>query len=243
MGTIQSHNTVDTGSTITVKEVFFDFEGTLVDFQWQLVPAVEESLAALEAIGFERRWYGPSPSYASIYNDTRRFSLEGRGQASPNRVAGLIDGIYDKYDADALTRWQRYPDTLDMLTALANQGFQMGLISNIGRNALLTAMQRLGLSQRLAVVISRNDVKHLKPHPEGLLQAAAQLRVDPAQVIFIGDSRNDVGAARDAGMLAGFLAGGEDSPRAMRENPADIKIDRLGELPSRLKRIASLAEG
>jgi HAD superfamily hydrolase (TIGR01509 family) len=243
MGSIQSHSTVDNGSTITVREVFFDFEGTLVDFQWQLAPAVEACLADLVAAGFERRWFGPSPSYASIYNDARRFALEGRGQAPLDRVMHRIDAIYDKYDADALTRWQRYPDTLDMLTALGKAGFQMGLVSNVGRKALVAAMQRLELTGRLAVVISRNEVNHLKPHAEGLLQAAVQLGVDPAHAILIGDSRNDVAAARGAGMLAGYLCGGEDSPQAMREYPADIEIDRLGELPSRLKRMASPAEG
>lgn len=238
MDAVQPNTVVDTKSTITVKEVFFDFEGTLVDFQWQLEPAVEECLAVLEAVGFKRRWFGPSPSYASIYNDARQFSLEGRVQKPLHLVMDLIDTIYDKYDADALTRWQRYPDTLEMLTALGNHGFRMGLISNVGRKALVPAMERLGLADRLAIVISRNEVDHLKPHAEGLLQAAAELRVDPAHVIFIGDSRNDVGAAREAGMLACFLAGGEDTPQAMRENPADIEITRLGELPSRLNRMA-----
>jgi HAD superfamily hydrolase (TIGR01549 family) len=224
-----------------VAEVFFDFEGTLVDFQWRLKPAVEECLTALESMGLQRQWYGPSPNYASIYNDTLRFSGQGDGRKTPHRVMHIVDTIYDKYDADAMTRWHLYPETMDMLAALDDNGFQMGLISNIGRKSLCSAMDRLNLSNRLAVVLSRDDVTRLKPDPDGLLKAASQLKVDPAHVIFIGDSKKDVVAARNAGMLSGFITSGEDSPNALVENPPDIEINRLGELPHRLRKMASLS--
>jgi HAD superfamily hydrolase (TIGR01509 family) len=243
MGYRKRHDGVEPGRTLEVEEVFFDFEGTLVNFQWKLEPAVEECLAALEAVGFKRQWFGPTPSYASIYNDTHQFSLEGRGHGDPRVDMAIIDSIYDIYDADALTRWSLYPDTLEMLTALHDKGFQLGLISNIGKKSLGTAMDRLGLSERLAVVISRDDVERLKPDAGGLLQAAAVLKVDPAHVIFIGDSRKDVDAARRAGMLAGFIAGGEEAPQTMLENPADIQINRLSELPPRLRRRTSATTG
>lgn len=241
MGDIKRNRAATDTGMLEVEAVLFDFEGTLVNFQWQLKPAVDESLAALETIGFKGEWYGPTPNYASIYNDTRRFCREGRGPATSYRVKDIIDAIFDKYDADAESRWSLYPDTLDMLSELGSHGFQLGLVSNIGKKALRTAMDRLALSDRLAVVISRNDVEELKPHAGGLIQAAAALAVRPAHTIFIGDSSKDVVAARRAGMLAGFITGGEDSRDAMREAPADIEISRLSELPTRLVRMATLS--
>jgi len=68
-------------------------------------------------------------------------------------------------------------------------------------------------------------------YPEGLLAAAKALDVVPGEALFIGDSRNDVGAARRAGMLAGYLRGGEDSPENMALFPADIELDKLLQLP------------
>ena len=243
MGEITRNDAAKNTRILEVEEVFFDFEGTLVDFQWQLKPAVDECLAALETVGFQHKWYGPTPSYASIYNDTLRFSREDRGQSAAHRAMDIIDAIYDKYDADAQTRWSLYPDTLDMLSDLGKHGFQMGVISNVGKKALQAAMDRLGLSGRLAVIISRDDVEQLKPDAGGLIQAAAALKVDPAHVLFIGDSRKDVDAARRAGMLAGFIRGGEDAWQTMREDPADIEINRLDELPPRLRRRASATTG
>lgn len=221
---------------IKVREVFFDFEGTVVDFQWQLIPAVEECLKALGRAGFSPGWYGTNPSYAHVYNHTLHLAKQGKGDGDLLSVMSIIDKIYDKYDADALTRWNLYPDTLVVIEALRKQGFRMGIISNVGNLALRSAMDKLGLTHQVEVVISRNDVTELKPHPEGLIRAAKQLKVDPAESIFIGDSRNDVGAARRAGMLAGFIRGGEDTQKAMVKFPADLEIDSLSQLPVSLSR-------
>lgn len=223
--------------TLGVREIFFDFEGTLVDFQWQLIPAVNECLSALTKAGFKKEWYGANPGYAHIYNHTFDLIRKGEVQDEAPPALAIISTIYDRYDADALSRWNLYPDTLDGLEMLGKQGFRMGIVSNIGTEALRTAMDRLNLSGRLEVTISRNDVKRIKPHPEGLIKAAETLKVDPAQIVFIGDSRNDVQAARAAGMIAVYLRGGEDSPEDMARFPADLEIDHLSQLPPLLSRI------
>ena len=57
--------------------------------------------------------------------------------------------------------------------------------------------------------------------------------------LFIGDSRNNVGAARRAGMRAGYLRDGEDSPKNMARFPADIELDKLLQLPTILARSES----
>ena len=217
--------------TSTVREVLFDFEGTLVDFQWQLEPAVRETLEALSKTGLQRQWYGEKPGYAHIYNHTLDLVEKGKGRGSSGSAAASVDIIYDRYDADALTRWNLDPDTLEMLGKLRNQGFKMALVSNVGKTSLQAAMEKLGLSDLIQVVISRDDVSRIKPHPEGLLTAAKALDVAPGEALFIGDSRNDVGAARSAGMLAGYLRGGEDSPEAMALFPADLELDALHQLP------------
>ena len=215
----------------TIKEILFDFEGTLVDFQWQLEPAVAETLETLSKAGFGRQFYGEKPGYAHLYNHTLDLTEQGKGEMSSASAKSLIDTIYDRYDADALTRWNLYPDTLEMLVKLRDMGFKTGLVSNVGKVSLGAAMDKLMLSPLLQVVVSRNDVSRLKPHPEGLLTAAKALDVGPGEVLFIGDSRNDVGAARRAGMLAGYLRGGEDSPEAMALFPADLELDELRQLP------------
>ena len=211
--------------------VLFDFEGTLVDSQWQVQTAIEECLTALENAGLKRQWYGDNPSYHEIYNKTPSLFGKGHGSADRQLDMAIIDAIYDKYDADAMTGWKLFPDTLDTLVKLKRFGFRMGVVSNVGAAALKPSLHRLGLFDFFTVIISRNEVDRLKPDPQGVLKAAAQLGVEPANAILIGDSLDDIGAARSAGMPAGYLAGGHDSKEAMNRQPADIEITSLSQLP------------
>jgi phosphoglycolate phosphatase len=227
---LEDFNTTISKKPSKIKAVLFDFEGTLVDFQWQLEPAVTETLEALSKAGFQRQCYGEMPGYAHIYNHTLDLVKQGKGLAS-NSAATLVDDIYDRYDADALKRWNLYPDTLEVLEMMKHQGFQMAVVSNVGKCSLIAAMEKLRLSHLIQLTISRNEVFKIKPDPEGLLTAAKALGVKPAEVLFVGDSRNDVGAARQAGMQAGYLRGGEDSQEAMALFPADIELDELIQLP------------
>jgi phosphoglycolate phosphatase len=224
-------------SLLRVIEIFFDFEGTLVDFQWQLLPAVKESLTALDKAGLNEKWFGTNPNYATIFNQT--FDLIQKGKGDPSLTTDIVGSIYDCYDADALSRWNRYPHTLEVLETLRNRGFRLGIISNIGKKSLTAALERLDLAGRVGVVISRNDVRRLKPDPEGLIKAAEILKVDPARSIFIGDSRKDVQAAREAGMFSGYLRGGEDPAESLSEDHPDIEIENLGQLPALLSRLTS----
>jgi HAD superfamily hydrolase (TIGR01509 family) len=60
---------------------------------------------------------------------------------------------------------------------------------------------RLGVD----VLISRDDVRHGKPDPEGFLAACSQLGVPPAEALVFEDSRPGIAAARAAGMPVAFV--------------------------------------
>lgn len=58
------------------------------------------------------------------------------------------------------------------------------------------------------LIVGGEDVKHLKPHPEGLLMAIEQLQADPAKTLYVGDSTVDAATAQAAGIdFAGMLHG------------------------------------
>lgn len=61
-------------------------------------------------------------------------------------------------------------------------------------------MQQLNLNQRAACVISGDETKHAKPHPEPLLTASKKLTVSPSECIYLGDDIRDVKASLAAGM-------------------------------------------
>ena len=149
-------------TTVHPKALIFDFEGTLVDFQWRLAEAEAEGSAALANLGMLRE--GSRGSYADLMNIALRY------QENFGRSEGVtaLSAIYDRFDADALTRWQVRDGVLETLKEIKNRGFWTGLVSNVGTDSLSKALERLGLNSFLDVSISRNEARWLKPHPAGI---------------------------------------------------------------------------
>lgn len=211
-----------------VESVVFDFEGTLVDFQWRLDAAHAELRRAFAAQG-----HGTAGNYAELWNAAADTAV------SQGRLAELrrnLYPIYDRWDADALTRWAPRPGAAELLRRLATAGVKTCMVSNVGRAALAAALERFGLAPWLAPVVSRDDVTFMKPRPEGTLRVLAELKTAPQAALFVGDSRADVLAARAAGLRVAIIRGGECVESDFTALPPDHFVSRLDELPVLLGR-------
>ncbi len=79
-----------------------------------------------------------------------------------------------------------------------------------------------GLERCFDMVVTALDVKYPKPHPESLFMILTRFALDPDQSLYIGDSKLDELAARDAGI-----------PFVAYDNPglaADYHITSLREI-------------
>lgn len=208
------------------KAVLFDFEGTLVDFQWQLGPAQAELRAAIAMLGLEGDEFIHG-NYATMWNAAAD-RLEPLGRMDEMRAA--LCPIYDRWDADALARWAPRPGAAALLRQLVSSGLRTGMVSNVGRTALAAALRRFGLAEWLKPVVSRDDVNSMKPGAEGILRVLAEWQLDADDVLFVGDSRADVRAARAAGLCVAIIRGGECVESDFAEDPPDFMISRLDEL-------------
>lgn len=202
--------------------VLFDFEGTLVDFQWRLSQAEAELRQACAAIGCPT-----AGSYADLWNAAAQL-FEPQGRVDELRRA--LGPIYDRWDAEALTRWTPRPGALATLERLASSGIHTALVSNVGRMALGDALERFGFARWLAPVISRDDVTMLKPHPQGTLRTMAALGVAAPDALFVGDSRADVLAARAAGMRVAIVRNGECNESDFSALPPDLFVSQVDEI-------------
>jgi phosphoglycolate phosphatase len=75
----------------------------------------------------------------------------------------------------------------------------LGVVTNKAGRFTEAILERTGLRQRFGVVVSGDTLAQRKPHPGPVLHAARVLGTGVAETLFIGDSRNDVAAARAAG--------------------------------------------
>ena len=206
--------------------VIFDFEGTLVNFQWRLEPAETELRSAFARLGFEGDEFARG-NYATMWNAAAD-RLAPQGRMAELRQA--LGPIYDRWDSDALTRWAPRPGAAELLGRLVDRDLRVGMVSNIGRGALSGALERFDFAGCLLPVVARGDVTWMKPRAEGILRTLSHWQLAPAQALFVGDSRADVSGARAAGVPVTIIRGGECDEAAFADMPPDHMISDLSEL-------------
>jgi phosphoglycolate phosphatase len=188
------------GGCLSASVLLFDLDGTLADTAPDLTRALNRVLRVLDcpAITLEntRNWIG---------NGMRRLleralASDGEKNVSPKLVDQGV-ALFEPFYAEVI--WADstcYPGVVDGLAGLKRMGYKMGCVTNKPRSCTGALLERSGLTDFFEVVVAGDDLVETKPAPAPLLYAADQLQVGPRDCIMIGDSRNDVDAARAAGM-------------------------------------------
>ena len=79
-------------------------------------------------------------------------------------------------------------------------------------------------------VIGGDDVQNKKPHPDPLLLVAERMGIAPQQMLFVGDSRNDIQAAKAAGCPSVGLTYGYNYGEAIDLSQPDVIYQSLNDL-------------
>lgn len=124
--------------------------------------------------------------------------------------------------------------TLELLQALQPR-FQLAVVTTRARPEALAFVAGLGIDHFFPVVITRQDVLRMKPHPEPLLKAAAQLGVSSTRCIMVGDTTMDMRSARRAGALAVGVLSGFGTRGELERSGAEIILDRAADLAALLR--------
>ena len=208
------------------KAILFDFEGTLVTFEWKLNKGVIALLKEIQLAGYSIEKISQDATYVDIHNFVSELSEKNHDLTFKER----IDNIYDRFDADALTRWDLNKGAKKTLHQLKNDNFLIGLVTNVGSKAIIPALKQLGIDSYFKVLITRNDVNKLKPNPDGLNIAIHKLNISQDLILFVGDSFDDIGAAKNAGIRSCYLKGGQDNIDFRNREKPFIIINSLEQL-------------
>lgn len=90
--------------------------------------------------------------------------------------------------------------TKDQLQTLKRAFKKMGIVTGRPRLEALYALQENNIEEIFDVVITMDDYERGKPYPDGILDAINKL--DVQNPVYIGDTLNDVQAAKNAGIKA-----------------------------------------
>lgn len=143
----------------------------------------------------------------------------------------------DRALADATQDLRVFDSVVKGIRALVEAGAQVGIVTSQPRRRL-QAMIPPEVAAHVAVVIAREDARP-KPAPDGILLALRRLRVRRSQALYLGDTPDDLLAARGAGVTSVGCTWGfaEESqlrrftPDIVLTEPATVGPDLLQLLP------------
>lgn len=226
-------------ATIAVHALLIDLDGTLLESGPDLARAMNRTLAeqGLAELPLSQVVSFIGRGLAHLLSRSLQLAL-GR-----EPVQAEIDALLPRFEAhyEDLLAFDSppYPGVVEGLGALREAGFRLACVTNKHARFTLPLLDKTGLAPFFDLVVSGDTCARKKPHPEMLLHACEHFGVVPAAALMVGDSSNDVEAARAAGcpvwcLPYGYSEGGPGGPPA-----ADRIVGSFLELPALLALDAS----
>ena len=223
---------------MTLSAVVFDLDGTLVDTLPDLHAAVGILLA-------ERGLAVPSAAEVRrMIGDGARKLVErsldwSAGAVGETELEAAHERFLAIYNAAPCRDSRVFANAEAALDQLAAQGLALGVCTNKPQRPTDAILGALGLQSRFRAVVGGDAVARRKPHPDHLHTVLARIGVTPARAVMVGDSRNDLMAARGCGMRCILVDFGY-SAEPVETLGADRVIGDFAELARTLK---SMPEG
>jgi len=210
--------------------VMFDLDGTLMDSVPDLAAAVDKMLMLLgrEPAGIERvrDWVG-----------------NGSRVLVRRALVGQLDhdGVADELADEALALFMQayaggheltavYPGVRDCLDWLRERRVKLAIITNKPAQFIEPLLEEKGLAGYFDWLVGGDTLPQQKPDPAALFWVMDKAGVAPSESLFVGDSRNDVRAAKAATVRCVALTYGYNHGEPIADEQPALVLDDLREL-------------
>jgi len=213
----------------------FDLDGTLIDSVPDLAAATNATLAqnqyqpVTEAL--VRSWVGNG---AQVLMQRALSYVSAMPEDAPElqvMLEQIMPQFMHHYGEHLQKHSRLYPGVVDTLQLLKQAGFKLAIVTNKPYRFTVPLLTAFGLDDLFSEVLGGDSLAKMKPDPMPLQHLLKQWQLDESQLLMIGDSKNDILAAKAANVMSiGLTYGynyGEDIglslPHAICENFADIE--------------------
>lgn len=174
--------------------ILFDLDGTLADSVELILGAFRHTFTThLGSVPPDQAW------------------IAGMGTPLASQLRTLVDNEaliepmtatyrdWQNEHHDALLR--EFEGVRETLSLLHDRGHDMALVTSKATEPAKRALHLMGISSLVSHVVGLDSTASHKPDPEPVLHALAQLRRDPRDAVFVGDSPHDIAAGNAASVF------------------------------------------
>jgi pyrophosphatase PpaX len=209
--------------------VLFDWDGTLIDSYHadsQAYLALFQELGIPWGLVELDQHY--SPDWYTVY-----------------RAAGIPPARWAEADTLWRTHYARYRPKLihgarQVLGQLAKR-HRLGLVTSGDRHRVERQLRQHRLTQLFRARVCSGDTANKKPHPEPLLKALQEMKLNARECVYVGDTPEDLQMARAAGVCAIAVLGPFPTEKKLRAEKPDFLLEKLEQLPVLLREVLAAA--
>ena len=194
-----------------IKLVLFDLDGVLIDAKEIHYQALNNALDDEYKITREE--------HINIYDGKKtleKLRLLSKTKGLPESYHQSISDSKQSFTMELLSSLSPIDEIIKLFQELEEQGYKIGVCSNSIRRTVLTALSKSELIHHCSVIVSNEDVKNSKPHPEMYWKAMSIMEVLPEETLIVEDSP------------PGLLAAERSSAKYIRvDNPYDVTRNKI----------------
>lgn len=206
-----------------IDTVLFDWSGTIIDdlhVTWKAIAKtlLHYNLGTLSLRQFRHDFCAP------YWNFFIKRGLDKKASKHETPV------IFKSFYMDSAV--QLFPEVVSTLDYLKSKNVKIGLVSQTPRALINKTLERFSISSYFDVIVALEDCKSQKPSPEPILNAMNMIDSQRNHTIYVGDMKEDILAARNAGVFSIAICRNcsyHDKKTVLFENP-DMIIQNLSEI-------------
>ncbi|MHA1377184.1 MAG: HAD family hydrolase [Candidatus Helarchaeota archaeon] len=223
-----------------IKALVFDFDGTLFNFvpaiknatqdilkQFDIEHPVDEAVEEFLDLMEEINTSSLSEIVLNSYNILNKISfVKNLSYTKKLQLIFMIYSAYKKYSEQS----RLFEGTVELLHNLSKK-FDLAIFTSSKRKVILELLEKFGIKEYFKSVLSMEDVNKPKPHPEGILKVVSQLGTyDPDNIIYVGDLKTDIQAARAANIRSIAVYNGLISRQELMKQQPDFFCEHITEI-------------
>jgi HAD superfamily hydrolase (TIGR01509 family) len=166
-----------------IKLVIFDLDGVLVEAKSIHFDALNEALGTF----YEISWSEHLSTYDGLKTNQKLEMLTER-KGLPIELHKDVWERKQKITLQKLKELEPSNQLIVCMEEIVSEGYKIAVCSNSIRKTVLTVLSKLGIMEYMDLIISNEDVKNSKPHPEMYWKAMSMMGVLPEETLIVEDS-------------------------------------------------------
>jgi HAD superfamily hydrolase (TIGR01509 family) len=168
---------------MNIKFVIFDLDGVLVEAKEIHYEALNEALGEKYMI----TWDEHLSRYDGL-KTSQKLEMLTKDKGLPVELYDEVWMNKQKLTIEKLRNLSQSEQLIECMSSLTNDGYKIAVCSNSIRKTVLTVLSKLGIIEYVDLIISNEDVKNSKPHPEMYWKAISVMSFLPEQTLIVEDS-------------------------------------------------------